>query len=392
MGKILFVSNISTHPTLSGGQQGIFAHFALLKKMGYDVYFFLGCVHYLASEEFNATREFWGDHFFYYKQSFFVSLIHRIRLKLHKIDQLHITKKFNYNIDIFYLLGMNRKLRKIQKIHNFDVVSVHYIWNSKAFNVFPDKKKVLYTHDVFSYRLERTGKESIHYFTTSPNEEKKALDRSDAIISVQENESIYFRFLTKKKVYTAYSPIEGENTPLTGNKNILYLGGKYSLNIESLHNFIRIVMPRLVAGMPEIKLYIAGRICEKIDKSLLNEHIILFGRVDNVKSFYELGDIAINPTERGTGLKIKSIEALSYNKVLVAHPHTVNGLFLPNNLPISLASTPEEYVDIILDFLKNPRKVQEEKEKIALYMDKYSAYIENQIKKAYSLANQIENI
>jgi hypothetical protein len=280
---------------------------------------------------------------------------------------------------------MNRKLRKIQKIYNFDIVGIHYIWNSKAVNVFRDKKKILFTHDAFSYRMERTGKESINYFTTLPDEEKKALDRNDAIISIQENESNFFRFLTTKKVYTAFCPVEEEITPFVGNKNILYLGGRYILNVEYLHNFIKFVMPRLLAEIPEIKLYIAGRICEVIDKKLLNEHIVLFGKVDNLKDFYEKGDIVINPTERGSGLNIKSIDALSFNKVLVAHPHTTEGMFSPNNLPISLASTFEEYENIILDFLKNPQKIKEKKEKIAIYMSKYNTYVYDQIKEAFSI-------
>lgn len=59
----------------------------------------------------------------------------------------------------------------------------------------------------------------------------------------------------------------------------------------------------------------------------LGEGVKLIGYVDSPNVLYEQGDVAINPTYQGTGLKIKTFEAISYDKVTMVHPHSMKGVF-----------------------------------------------------------------
>jgi len=143
-------------------------------------------------------------------------------------------------------------------------------------------------------------------------------------------------------------------------------------------------MPKVVEKNDQTKLLIAGSICNQINVELLNENVVLIGKVDHLADFYNLGDIVINPTDNGSGLKIKSIEALMYNKILISHPHAIEGFFEQDNVPIKLASTPQEYVNVISDLFSDPQKIIESKNEIESYMKKYNLFVKNQIQKVFA--------
>ena len=381
MKKVLVISEVPTHPIVAGNQQYTLAYISLIKEMGYDVYYFLGYEHYVKRELFEETKDFWEDHFLYYKQNSFLSCYQRVIRKTHKIFQ-NITRRYVYKIDVIYMKGMNSFLRKIQQRYKFDIVVVNYIFYSKAFLAFPTAKKILVTHDVFTNRYERTGVMS--FFSTSAEQEKKALDRSDCILSIQENESIFFRYLTNKKVITGYCPVEERITPFCNNKSIAYIGAGIPYNVKSIHDFVRNVFPLILANFPDVMLYVAGSVCESFDHSLYHSNVVLLGRVNDIDSFYKISDIIINPTENGTGLKIKNVEALMYNKILISHPHTIEGFFEQDSVPIKLASTPQEYADIISVLLNDPQKIIDSKNEVKNYIKKYNTFVRNQLQKVFT--------
>ena len=58
----------------------------------------------------------------------------------------------------------------------------------------------------------------------------------------------------------------------------------------------------------------------------MNEIFDIIGHVEDLDDFYRQIDIAINPMVGGTGLKIKSLEALSYGKALLATKDAMVGI------------------------------------------------------------------
>ena len=62
--------------------------------------------------------------------------------------------------------------------------------------------------------------------------------------------------------------------------------------------------------MNEIEIIIAGTVCNAV--SIKHDKLKLLGLVDNLDEFYSSVDLVINPLLFGTGLKIKSAEALAY--------------------------------------------------------------------------------
>jgi glycosyltransferase involved in cell wall biosynthesis len=209
--------------------------------------------------------------------------------------------------------------------NHFDVVIVNYVFFSKAFLAFDNTvKKIIYTHDIFSNRFQKTGN---NWFSTKVLQEAKALNRSDVIWSIQEQESVFFRSISDKKVVTTFCNFTIQDTEISGSRNILFLAGSNDHNVEAINFFIGNVLPLLVNEIVDIQLLVGGRICEKLEYAKCLQNVTLLGDVDDLHAFYSLGDIFINPTFNGTGLKIKTFEAMSFGKVVVTHQHNVLGIY-----------------------------------------------------------------
>ena len=374
MKKILIISSFPTHPTDSGNKSCILSYANMLKEMGYDVYFLLTVIGFRkAKETYIETYQHWGNKMFVYQPIFFDSLIFRLYKRFFE--------RHGYNkLDSFYPWSIKNYLKKIQKTEQFDVVIVNYVFLSRILKHFKRVKKVLYTHDVFTNKYQHTHQK---WFSLRPNDEAKGLNRADTILSIQENESIYYSYLTQKEIYTAYSYFSIQTTPLIKEKSILYLSSSNEYNIESITFFLKEVFPELKRLYPDVKLIIGGVICDKIKHIVQNENnIVLQGQVSDISQFYNQADICINPTFRGTGLKIKTFEALSFGKILVSHPHSIIGIYAKEKAPIFLAETKDEYIKQFEYLFNNMDLWEKLKQDSIAYMQQFQAYVKLQFENA----------
>jgi hypothetical protein len=108
------------------------------------------------------------------------------------------------------------------------------------------------------------------------------------------------------------------------------------------------------------------------------EGVKLLGFVDNVYDFYAQGDVAINPVYQGTGLKIKTFEALSYGKVTMVHPHSMEGVFDAKNAPLFASANPDEWVLFLKDLWNCPQNIRIVKSQDETYIKRMMEYVVGQ--------------
>ncbi len=118
-----------------------------------------------------------------------------------------------------------------------------------------------------------------------------------------------------------------------GGDDIVLVSSWNAANLESMLWFLRDVMPR--AGNPAIK--IAGNIdagVRSADRALYEKYRHLFlGRVDHLGAVYAGAKLALLPTIAGTGLSIKTVEAMASGLPLIASPLAFRGMaFEPASL------------------------------------------------------------
>jgi glycosyltransferase involved in cell wall biosynthesis len=103
--------------------------------------------------------------------------------------------------------------------------------------------------------------------------------------------------------------------------------------------------------VPEVELLLAGKICEVVGDL---PGVAKLGYLENLDDAYAAADIVINPTQFGTGLKIKSIEALGQSKILVSTPAGSEGLESGANEAFLIAHDSDEFAQHLVKVLTHP--------------------------------------
>lgn len=379
--KVLVISTVQTHPTTSGSGKYINEYCELMKSLGFDVHFLLVRYHVFTKKQrckteegVDCSKKAWKDNFYLYRVPIFQRLIE------YCIYKYRIYFQNSYcRVDDHYPLGLSSYVKKINKIHNFDACIVNYFWLTKLFEYIKFPRMGFMAHDSFTYNNLRNSVHSL--LNLLPNDEAKALQRCPYIFAIQNEEAIFFKRLAPlSKILISYCYLKYEQQPVASNHNLLLLSSNFYLNVNGVNWFVESILPSIVKEFPDVKLIIGGNLCLNLSKYINHPYIDLQGYIENVSEFYNQGDVSINPTFQGTGLKIKTFEALSFDKVTMVHPHSLNGVYNPSEAPIFSSENPNDWID----FLKKIWLSDSTKEILAIkqrnkkYIDSMNAFISSQ--------------
>ncbi|MDN0077835.1 glycosyltransferase [Bacteroides gallinaceum] len=378
--KILIISHVSTHPVTAGNKKMILQYADLLRGLGHEVYFLHICllsykkgIRDKQLEEIRQTANYWKEYYIpYYEKS------------LHKIYTLWINRyrkyfsKGYFKCDDIYPKGLHRFVNELDKNMHFDACIVNYYMYSKILTHIHILRKALFTHDCFSYRNIVVGCKVDH--ATTPNEEAKAMQRAPFIFAMQEEEAAFFQRLSPhSKVLVNYSNYDYHKQSIVGNHNLLFLSGPNMYNINGLKWFVSDIYPQIIKSYPDVRLIIGGGICEEVRPLYKrNDHITLYGYVDDLDSFFRQGDVAINPTYQGTGLKIKTFESLSFDKATIVHPHSAIGVFKKYSAPLFISDTPQGWLDALNYIWSGKDVLSQIKSKNQLYISEMNEFVRTQ--------------
>lgn len=375
--RILVAADVHTHPLRSGNQQCIMQYVEILRQLGCEVYFL-----YLDLYEgrfiTEETRNYWGDHFFYYRTPSLQIISQKIRRRIERCY-------YSPHLDTYYPKGITQFVNELHEKYRFDGLIVNYVWNSKLAECrIPIK--AIFTHDVFTDRNEKLGIKDAWY-SYPQSEEEKGISRFSEVLSIQDEESEWYRKLAPGcNVRTVYSSFTFVDQPVTANKNILFFSGGGKLNKNGIDRFIKEIWPLLKEKDSELKLLLGGGICHAFENEMLPEDIILQGCYDNPDEFYALGDICINPVYSGSGLKIKTFEALAHGKVTIVDPHSALGVYRPDLIPLFRVKTAQDYLNVVLQFIGNEGMLAGQQDACKKYIQELNNYILQQYAEALHIS------
>ncbi len=203
---------------------------------------------------------------------------------------------------------------RVSRLHRrgrHDAVLVHYVWMSRVLEgVGGGALRVLDTHDLFGGRhlaAREQGLDPSWFFTTC-EEEARGLARADLVLAIQEAEAAVLRERSAAPVLTL-----GHMPPLrflTADNNAPpraafgYLGSANPWNVASVR-----ALDAALAEAPDLPWLLAGQIARR-DLRLRSRPVVL-GPVPEAEDFYSAVECVLNPMAGGTGLKIKTVEALA---------------------------------------------------------------------------------
>lgn len=126
----------------------------------------------------------------------------------------------------------------------------------------------------------------------------------------------------------------------------------YIPNIEGLEWFLTSVLPRLDN---EVQVIICGigtlptKLIELIDAS---QKACFIGPVEDVSQFYQIINVVAIPLQKGSGTRLKALEAMSFAKPIVTTSKGIEGISLKNKYNCLVADESTTFADAVNLLLK----------------------------------------
>jgi hypothetical protein len=328
--RILIVSPTPSHPSHQGNSARVQAFGAQLLQRGALVDFFYYGMEGLSEEQRRSMSGFWSG--------------------FHFMPSLPLARpRFPdcWGLDDWCPLELVQAVQELHRSVRYDAVIVNYVWMSRVLTGIQDAVRVIDTHDLFGDRhvvAAENGLEPRWYFT-SLAEEDRGFERADIVIGIQSEEAAAIRQRASGTVLTIGHPITpyfltealDPEPPLTFG----YLGSANPWNLRSVT-----ALDASIARSGSCEWAIAGTILRR-DLPLLSAPVRL-GVLPTVDLFYQRVQCVLNPMLGGTGLKIKTVEALAYGRATIGTQDAFVGLHARH--PAHCLRTMDEVVQAMAEF------------------------------------------
>lgn len=357
--RILVVSPVPTHPVRSGNSTRILRLAQTLLDAGHEVHF----AHITFQPGDRAEMSvFWGRR------------LHEITYskpwRKHRWGAMPVPDRWMHplirrgwahmTLDHYWDPAMASALAELNAKCGFDGVLANYVFFSGALQAFPSSVlKILDTHDVFAnrHRLFRKAKLTPEWFYTTATEERRGLLRADRVLAIQNQDQFFFEGLLRgdrpvHEVGHLLPPVQAPSAP--HGRGLAFFGSGNVLNREALGWFQQNVWPALRRRLPDVELQVFGGVCENFVPA---EGVRLLGTVEKPAEVYARAAVVINPMQTGTGLKIKSLEALASGAVLVGSEVALAGLEAADGMGAFRAGSACEWVARLEELLTQPSRV-----------------------------------
>jgi glycosyltransferase involved in cell wall biosynthesis len=245
-----------------------------------------------------------------------------------------------------------------------------FVWTARALAQLPaNVLTIVDTHDI--QHLRRTNAiaagHDLPERDCSREEEVRELRHAKILLAIQRAEAeVLAEMLPGKRVvvgkhalsdFTRYPSVEAS-------RDILYVGNYYAPNITGAEVFLEKVWPQVLARVPSARFVMCGKVCEAF-QGRTDPGLMLEGRVPSLAEYYQRAAIVVNLVPFGTGLKIKTVEALSHGKCTVVTRAGAEGLREPEQ---GLIICPiEEMEEALVLYLENPEARRRAEERAWAY-------------------------
>lgn len=360
--KVLVISPVQVYPCYSGNRKRIESICKAVMEMGYEVdYYYVGFEKQLSSDHtslFNGTilqfdasglnnsavAERWIR-----AQEICNGLRIGFETRIRKFMDGEESANFNKGLSEY------RNIRKIELLKSqisadeYKAVIVNYAVYSFYFDLFsPETIRILDTHDRLTDRYKMyldEGKVPADWHSLRMKDEQKAISRADILWAITRREKNHYSDILKSssvrvctvRHLTEYKPVfyEGDK------KRVVMVGSDNTLNIEGLYWFLNHVWPNV--NIENAELLVAGTLCRAQNHLPKQDRVNYYGLFDTEEEVYRLGNVFINPMQAGTGLKIKTLEALAHGKTVLSTHEGASGLSEFEGDSLIITDQPEEW-------------------------------------------------
>lgn len=264
------------------------------------------------------------------------------------------------------------KQHEIKKVLIFSAVMAQFINETHAVEMLVDFVDV--DSDKWrQYAASKSGLAKWVYQRESKrlfDYEKQIAGKSKRSFFVSEQEAALFKALApavadqvtyiNNGVDTDYfSPEQTFVSPYAESADALVFTGAmdYWANVDAVKWFADNVFPGIVTRHPQAKFYIVGSKPDKAVQELANDHVIVTGRVDDVRPYLSHARLVVAPLRIARGIQNKVLEAMAMGKYTVTSSAAMEGIAHDDNLALSISDEAEvmsKQINSLLDSKPTP--------------------------------------
>ncbi len=203
----------------------------------------------------------------------------------------------------------------------------------------------------------------------------------DEVLLISDSETEKFRAMTGANNIERINPWVEEPTDLLrrdfdGTPRFVFLGNlSYPANAQALRHFLSRVMPAALTLMPELRIDVIGRNAPQDLIALaapFGDHVHFLGFVPSLADTLSRAAGMIIPLLYGTGVKLKTIDALAHGLPIVSTPLGIEGTVLRHDLACLIAGRPEEFPELMHAMLDRQTNARLSAEAAAIFQREYS--------------------
>jgi len=367
--KILFLTPQLPYPAISGGviKSNKLIHFL---AEHYD----LDCACFLKGEDQKFVEEF--------KSTLKDSQLYSETINI-KRTPINLIKSYIDNKALSLYRNYSLKLESwiIERANLYDVIFVdHFL----MFQYIPKDYKgkvILHQHNAEHIMWERLAsieknpiKKIIIYCESLriKKYEKKICNAADFVLAAP-NDIEVLKLISHKATFKETLHLGDEdllNKPKSifseTENQIVYVGTlSWEANSDGVKWFLKEIWPGLSASLPNLKFIIAGKGADNELQSLIRSanNVIYQGFVEDLDSLYAKSRVFVAPVRFGSGIKVKTINALYRGMPTITTSVGVEGLEISNGQEIAVSDNAEDFIDWALTLLTSKSHWEEMQEK-----------------------------
>ena len=348
--NILYFSPFPSHPRSHGNQVLIQQFGKRFQSLGHKVHFALLQSHLYTRQDEQAMIDAWDT-----------------------FDILPNSHPLGANgsaipFDGWYENGLGEHIRVLCARYDIDIAFCHYIFQSKLLEFIPSHAlKVINTHDKMGdrYDMLRRNGQPLEFFSCTPEEEGAYLKRADVVVAMREEEAHYFDTVAGRNLAIVIPYFEDPhylNKPFNVLDHVGIVASANRINLACVRQCLEAIDGRLAGAPCPFVVHIAGQVNDMVSHlpavqaSIFRKPWVrLHGFVADIAKFYGDMDLIVSPVIMGTGMNIKTVQAMAYGMPLLTTACGSKGIETGD--PMHSHADLEALTDSLMMITKNTNKL-----------------------------------
>ncbi|WP_135853702.1 glycosyltransferase [Halorussus salinus] len=135
---------------------------------------------------------------------------------------------------------------------------------------------------------------------------------------------------------------------------------RYEPNVDAVEWFVKEVFPKVRSVVPDVRFLIVGKEPNETVRRLGKQPgVVVTGRVPAIEPFIDAADTIVVPLREGGGVKIKLVEALASESVVVSTPTGAEGVNVKHGKHLWVAEDADMFAKYVTDALSGSEDSRE---------------------------------